>query len=62
MELSFDATSMPSGEYVVFEKLYAINGDNKELWTTHEDYNDAAQTITITGLRDCREHLAKIFD
>lgn len=50
VELSFDATSMPSGEYVVFEKLYAINGDNKELWTTHEDYNDAAQTITITGL------------
>lgn len=50
VELSFDATSMPSGEYVVFEKIYAINGDKKELWTTHEDYNDAAQTITITGL------------
>ena len=49
VELSFDATSMPSGEYVVFEKLYALNGDKKELWTTHEDYNDAAQTITITG-------------
>lgn len=49
VELSFDATSMPSGEYVVFEKLYAVNGDKKELWTTHEDYNDAAQTITITG-------------
>lgn len=49
VELSFDATSMPSGEYVVFEKLYAVNGDNKELWTTHEDYSDAAQTITITG-------------
>ena len=46
LSFTFNATGLKVGKYVVFEKLYIVDGSVETLVATHEDINDAAQTIT----------------
>ena len=45
MEFTFDVTTVASGDYVVFEKLY--DSESGEEIARHEDLNDASQTVTV---------------
>ncbi|MGO5335618.1 VaFE repeat-containing surface-anchored protein [Bilifractor sp. LCP19S3_H10] len=45
MEFTFDVTSVASGDYVVFEKLY--DAESKAEIAKHEDINDKSQTVTV---------------
>ena len=46
---TFDATTLAGKSIVVFEYLYLVKEDGTEVFiTSHEDINDAGQTITFT--------------
>ena len=49
LEISFDVSSLESGDYVMFEKLYEINEETGDevIVGVHEDLKDEAQTVTV---------------
>lgn len=47
VSFKFDATSLSSGDLVVFEKLYDLSGKKETEITSHEDIKDKGQTITL---------------
>ena len=47
VSFKFDATSLSSGDLIVFEKLYDLSGKKETEITSHEDIKDKGQTVTL---------------